>query len=158
MTEGLHSLRDLTGHSIATTQFGGAVQYDIDLALRKYSIPENMVRILGLQTNGNVASAITGGQVDAAVQSASNVYALVNAGKATVLGWVGDEFGEKQTAVVFTTGTMIKDHPDLVGRFLNAFRKGGTAWDRAFMDANSRKLLFFYGKSHGVGGGGGDRI
>ena len=75
--DGLHSLRDLSGHSIATTQFGGAFQYDIDLALRKYGIPENTVRILGLQTNGNVASAISGGQVDAAVQSTSNVYALV---------------------------------------------------------------------------------
>jgi NitT/TauT family transport system substrate-binding protein len=137
--EGLHGLRDLTGHSIATTQFGGAFQYDIALALRKYGIPENRVRILGLQTNGNVASAISGGQVDAAVQSTSNVYALVNAGKAQVLGWVGDELGEQQSAVVFTTGTMIKDHPDLVGRFLGAFRQGGTAWDQAFIDANGNR-------------------
>jgi NitT/TauT family transport system substrate-binding protein len=137
--EGLHSLRDLRGHSIATTQFGGAFQYDIDLALKKYGIPENAVRILGLQTNGNVASAISGGQVDAAVQSTSNVYALVNPGNARVLGWVGDELGDQQTAVVFATGTMAKDHPDIVRGFLDAFRKGSADWDRAFMDADGNR-------------------
>jgi NitT/TauT family transport system substrate-binding protein len=137
--EGLHGLRDLGGHSIATTQFGGAFQYDIGLALKKYRVPESTVRILGLQTNGNIASAISGGQVDAAVQSASNVYALVDPGKAKLLGWVGDELGNQQTAVAFTTGTMAKDHPDIVRRFLEGFREGGTAWDRAFMDANGNR-------------------
>ena len=137
--EGLHGLRDLGGHSVATTQFGGAFQYDIDLALKKYSIPENTVRILGLQTNGNIASAISGAQVDAAVQSTSGVYALVNSGKAKVLGWVGDELGNQQTAFTFTTGAMAKDHPDTVRRFLDGFRKAGAAWDRAFMDANGSR-------------------
>jgi len=137
--QGLHGLRDLGGHSIATTQYGGAFQYDIDIALEKYRIPASTVRILGLQTNGNVASAIGGGQVDAAVQSASNVYALVDPGKARVLGWVGDELGNRQTAVVFTTGRLAKDHPDIVRRFLDGFRKGGAAWDRAFVDANGNR-------------------
>lgn len=137
--EGLHGLGDMKGHSIATTQFGGAFQYDIDLALKKYGIPADTVRILGLQTNGNIASAISGGQVDAAVQSTSGVYALVNPGKAKVLGWVGDELGHRQTAVVFTTGPMAKDHPDIVRGFLDAFRKGGVAWDRAFTDANGNR-------------------
>lgn len=137
--EGLHGLRDLGGHSIATTQFGGAFQYDMGLALKKYGIPENTVRILGLQTNGNIASAISGGQVDAAVQSASGVFALVTLGKAKILGWVGDELGNRQTAYTFTTGAMAKDHPDIVRRFIDAFRKAGAAWDRAFMDSNGNR-------------------
>ena len=136
---GLRGLRDLGGHSVATTEFGGAFQYDIDLALKKYAIPENTVRILGLQTNGNTASAIGGGQVDAAVQSASGVYALVEPGKAKVLGWVGEELGDRQTAVTFTTGAMATDHPDIVRRFLDSFRKGGAAWDHAFMDASGNR-------------------
>jgi NitT/TauT family transport system substrate-binding protein len=137
--EGLHGLRDLGGHSVATTQFGGAFQYDIDLAAKKYGIPAKTVRILGLQTNGNIASAIGGGQVDAAVQSSSGVYALADAGKAKVLGWVGDELGNQQTAFTFTTGTMAKDHPDIVRRFLDGFRQAGADWDRAFMDANGNR-------------------
>ena len=136
---GLHSLRDLSGHSIATTQFGGAFQYDIDIALNKYGIPENAVRILGLQTNGNIASAVSGGQVDAAVQSASGIYALVDPGKAKVLGWVGEELGDRQTAVTFTTGVMARDHPEIVRRFLDGFRTAGAAWDRAFTDANGNR-------------------
>ena len=66
---GAARFRHLGGHSVATAQFGGAFQYDIGLALKKYGIAEKTVRILGLQTNGNIASAIGGGQVDAAVQS-----------------------------------------------------------------------------------------
>ncbi|HLI19686.1 MAG TPA: ABC transporter substrate-binding protein [Stellaceae bacterium] len=137
--EGLKGLRDLGGHSIATTQFGGAFQYDMYLAMKKYGIPENTVRILGLQTNGNIASAISGGQVDAAVQSASGVSALVESGKAKVLGWVGEELGDQQTAFTFTTGATAKDRPDVVRRFLDSFRKGGAAWDRAFMDAQGNR-------------------
>jgi hypothetical protein len=56
-----------------------------------------------------------------------------------VLGWVGDELGEQQTAVVYTTGTMATDHPNLVGRFLGAFHQGGTAWGQAFMDADGNR-------------------
>jgi NitT/TauT family transport system substrate-binding protein len=137
--EGLRGLRDLGGHSIATTEFGGAFQYDIDVALKKYAIPENTVRILGLQTNGNIASAVSGGQVDAAVQSASGVYALVDPGKAKILGWVGEELGDRQTAVTFTTGAMAKDQPGIVRRFLDSFRKGSTAWDGAFMDTTGNR-------------------
>ncbi|HEY1505200.1 MAG TPA: ABC transporter substrate-binding protein [Stellaceae bacterium] len=137
--EGVHGLRDLGGHAIATTQFGGAFQYDIDLALKKYGIPEKTVRILGLQTNGNIASAISGGQVDAAVQSSSGVYALVNPGKGKVLGWVGDELGNRQTAFTFTTGAMVRDHADIVRRFLDSFRNAGAAWDRAFMDVSGNR-------------------
>ena len=137
--EGLHGLRDLGDHSIATTQFGGAFQYDIGLAMKKYGIAENTVRILGLQTNGNIASAIGGSQVDAAVQSSSGVFALANSSKAKVLGWVGDELGNQQTAFTFVTGAMAKDHPEIVRRFLDSFRQAGTAWDRAFMDANGNR-------------------
>jgi NitT/TauT family transport system substrate-binding protein len=137
--EGLHGLRDLGGHSIATTQFGGAFQYDIGLAMKKYGIAAKTVRILGLQTNSNIASAISGGQVDAAVQSSSGVFALANPGKAKVLGWVGDELGNRQTAFTFVTGAMAKDHPDIVRRFLDGFRKAGAAWDRAFLDANGNR-------------------
>lgn len=137
--EGLHGLRDLGGHSIATTQFGGAFQYDMYLAIKKYGIAENTVRILGLQTNGNIASAISGGQVDAAVQSASGVSALTQSGKGKVLGWVGEELGEQQTAFTFTTGATAKDRPDVVRRFLESFRQGSAAWDRAFMDARGNR-------------------
>ena len=34
---------------------------------------------------------------------------------------------------------MAKDHPDIVRGFLDGFRKGGAAWDRAFMDANGSR-------------------
>ncbi len=34
---------------------------------------------------------------------------------------------------------MIKDHPDVVKRFLGAFAKGGQAWDAAFMDAEGKR-------------------
>jgi hypothetical protein len=34
---------------------------------------------------------------------------------------------------------MAKDHPEIVRRFLDSFRKAGAAWDRAFMDATGQR-------------------
>ncbi len=136
---GLHSLKELKGHSVGITQLGTPLHYDLARVLKKHGIPLGSVKVLPLQSNPNVASALKGGQVDAAVQTTSNVYSLVAKGDAKVLGWMADEFGSGQSAVTFTTGKMAKDHPDIVRRFLKAFRKGGATWDAGFTDAQGNR-------------------
>ncbi len=136
---GLHSLKELKGHSVGITQLGTPLHYDLARVLKKYAIPLDSIKVLALQSNPNVASALKGGQVDAAVQTTSNIYSLVAKGDAKVLGWVADEFGSGQSAVTFTTGKMAKEHPDIVRRFLKAFRKGGATWDAGFTDAHGNR-------------------
>ncbi|HEY1505312.1 MAG TPA: ABC transporter substrate-binding protein, partial [Stellaceae bacterium] len=88
---GLKGFKDFGGHSVAITQRGSPLDHDLGRVLEKYDVPLPSIRILPLQSNQNVASALIGGQADAAVQTAANAYALVNKGQAHLLGWVSDE-------------------------------------------------------------------
>lgn len=132
---GLHSFKDIKGHSVGITQRGTPLEYDLARILKKYGLTLDDVKIVPLQSNQNVASAIKGGEVDVGVQTVANVYPVVARGDGKLLGWVADELGAGQSTVTFTTDAMAKDHPDIVRRFLKAFAQGGAAWDSGFMDA-----------------------
>ena len=64
---GLTSLKQLAGHSVAVTQVGSQLHYDLGLVAEKYRLDLKDIRLLALQSNTNVSTAITGGQVDVAV-------------------------------------------------------------------------------------------
>ncbi|HEX3972481.1 MAG TPA: ABC transporter substrate-binding protein [Stellaceae bacterium] len=136
---GLHSFKDMKGHSAGITQLGTPLEYDLGRILKKYGIAMSDIKIVPLQSNQNVASALKGGEVDTGVQTVANVYPLVERGDAKLLGWVADELGPGQSTVTFTTGKMTKEHPDIVKRFLKAFAKGSAAWDSAFLDKNGKR-------------------
>ncbi|HEY1506798.1 MAG TPA: hypothetical protein VGF92_21020, partial [Stellaceae bacterium] len=44
-----------------------------------------------------------------------------------------------QSEGTFTTTKMANDHPDIVRRFLAAFRKASATWDAAFTDAAGKR-------------------
>ena len=136
---GLHGFADLGGHAVGITQVGTPLQYHLARVLQKYGVPLGTIRVVALQSNPNVASALKGGEIDAAVQTASNALSLVEKGDAKLLGWVAEELGPGSSAVTFTTRRMTQAHPDIVRRFLAAFGKGGAAWDAAFLDASGAR-------------------
>ena len=136
---GVHSFKELGGHSVAVTQYGSPLDYNLSLVLAKYGVDQKTVRVLALQSNPNIASAVTGGQADAAVQTAANIYALVNKGNAKVLGWVGSELPPGQSEGTFTTAKLANEQPDTVKHFLAAVRRAETAWDAAFADAKGER-------------------
>ena len=136
---GLHSFKDMRGHSAGITQLGTPLEYDLARILKKYGITLSDIKVVPLQSNPNVASAIKGGEVDVGVQTVANIYPLVARGDAKLLGWIADELGAGQSTITFTTGQMAKEHPDRVRRFLTAFAKGGAAWDAAFLDAKGER-------------------
>ena len=136
---GLRSFTDLKDHSVAITQRGSPLDHAFSRVLDKYHVPVSSIRFLPLQSNPNVASALIGGQADAAVQTAANVYALVNKSQAHLLGWVGDELPSAQSEGTFATAKMANDHPDTVRRFLAAFRRASADWDAAFTDATGNR-------------------
>lgn len=136
---GLHSFKDVKGHSAGITQLGTPLEYDLARVLKKYGVPLRDVRIVPLQSNQNVASALKGGEVDIGVQTVANIYPLVERGDAKLLGWIADEMGPGQSTITFTTSAMAKAHPDRVRRFLAAFNKGAATWDAAFLDAKGER-------------------
>jgi len=136
---GVKTIAALRGHSVAITQVGTALHYSLYLMLKKYDVDLKDVRVLPLQSNPNVASAITGGQADGALLSSGNAFALINKNSAHLLGWLGDELGEAQGDGIYTSTKDANERSDTVKRFLAAFRKAAQTWDAAFLDANGKR-------------------
>ncbi len=136
---GLKGFKDMSGRSAAITQLGTPLHYNLARVVEKYGVDMKTVRVLALQSNSNVASALTGGQADAAVQTAANAYPLVQRGDARMLGWVGDELPPGQSEGTFTATKLANDRPETVKHFLNAIRRGERAWDEAFTDAKGNR-------------------
>jgi NitT/TauT family transport system substrate-binding protein len=136
---GVKSFKDLGGHSVAITQLGSPLHYDLARVVEKYGVDFKTIRVLALQSNQNVASALTGGQADAAVQTAANAYPLVQRGDARMLGWVGNELPPGQSEGTFTGTKVANERPETVKHFLNAVRRAERAWDDAFTDASGNR-------------------
>ncbi len=136
---GLTSVAKLGGHSVGITQPGSPLEYSMALVLDKYGIDLKTVRVLGLQSNPNVASAITGNQVDAAIMSSANLYAIVNRGGAQQIGWLDEEVHGADVSGTVTSTKFADERPVTVRRFLAAFRQGAQAWDAAFLDAQGNR-------------------
>jgi NitT/TauT family transport system substrate-binding protein len=135
---GLRSLKDLGGHSVAVSQFGSPPHYSLALIEEKYGVVPQSVRITALQSNPNILSALTGGQVDASVMLAAAMMPAVARGDMHLLAFVGDE-AAWQTGVVFASSKTANDRPDIVERFLRAVRRGKHDYDDAFIDASGHR-------------------
>ena len=135
---GLHSLKDLAGHSVGVTQIGSALHYALGLAAEKYRIDLNSLHIMPLQANANIASAITGGQVDAALLNAFYSAPIIQRGDAKLLGVVGDET-PWQMGAVFTTAKIADERHDTIERFLKAYRRGAQEYHDAFTGADGKR-------------------
>ncbi|HWE75162.1 MAG TPA: ABC transporter substrate-binding protein [Stellaceae bacterium] len=136
---GLTSVAKLGGHSVGVTQPGSPLEYSMALVLDKYHIDLKTVRVMGLQSNSNVASALTGNQVDAAIMSSANLYAIVNRGGARQIGWLDEEVHGADVSGTVTSTKFANERPETVKRFLVAFRQGAQAWDAAFLDAQGNR-------------------
>ena len=136
---GLTSTAKLGGHSVGITQPGSPLEFSMALVLEKNGIDFKTVRVMGLQSNSNVASALTGNQVDAAVMSSANLYAIVNRGGAKTIGWLDEEVHGADTSGTVTSTKLANERPETVQRFLIAFRQGAQAWDAAFLDAQGNR-------------------
>lgn len=133
---GLRLPRDLPGHSFALTQMGTGLQYILGLIADKEKFDVKTVKLLPLQSNPNIASAVSGGRADAAVFDSTNALPLVQDGKVKLIGWVGDLTGVTQSFLVFASRDMVDRHPDAVTRFLAAYHKGVKDYYAAFTDAH----------------------
>jgi len=129
---GLHGLADLPGHSVGLTQIGSTFHYSLGLLADKLGFDLARLRLVPLQSLANMASALTGGQVDAALMPATAALPMVERGEAKLLGWVGDET-PWQLGAIFTAPRTIAERRALVERFLRAYQKGARDFYDAFL-------------------------
>jgi NitT/TauT family transport system substrate-binding protein len=133
---GLKSPHDLPGHSYALTQMGTGLQYNLGRIATHEQFDANTVTLLPLQSNPNIASALSGGRADAATFDSTNAIPLIQKGEVKLIGWVGDLTGYTPTFFMFASQDMVEHHGDTVRRFLVAYRKATEEYYRAFTDAH----------------------
>jgi NitT/TauT family transport system substrate-binding protein len=129
---GLRGLADLPGHSVALTQIGSTFHYSLGLLADKLGFDLARLRLVPLQSLANMVSALTGGQVDAALAPATAALPMVERGEAHLLGWVGDET-PWQLGAIFTAPKTIAARRALVEKFLRAYEKGARDFHDAFL-------------------------
>jgi NitT/TauT family transport system substrate-binding protein len=129
---GLTKLSDLPGHSVAITQVGSTFHYSLGLLAEKLGFPLTSIRLLPLQSMGNMAAAVKGNQADAALLPATVALPLVTAGEAHNLGWVGDETPWQLGAIFATERTIAGRRAALAG-FIRAYRRAAHDFYDAFL-------------------------
>lgn len=131
---GLKTPKDLPGHSFALTQMGTGLQYNLNQLAKKVGFDVNTLKLMPLQSNPNIASALSGGRADAAVFDSTNAQPLIDKGEVKLLGWVGDLAGYAPAYLVFASRDMVDNHGETVKKFLAAMRKAYHDYYDAFTD------------------------
>jgi len=131
---GLKSFAALPGHSVAIQSLGAAAAYILSLIDTKYHLDPATIRLLALQSNSNMISAVTGGTADSFVGPATQITPVVKRGDVKLIAFTGDEV-KWQLGTIYTAAKTANDRHDVVERFLAAYRKGVHDYDDAFVDA-----------------------
>jgi NitT/TauT family transport system substrate-binding protein len=130
---GLKSPKDLPGHSVGVTQVGTSLEYSVGLIAQRWKFPFDKIEIKPLQSNPNVVSALKGGTLDAALMPAAPVLPLIAQKQVHLLGYVGDICDGFGGSMLFTSTALANSKPDLVKRFLVAYRKAMGDLHNAFV-------------------------
>jgi NitT/TauT family transport system substrate-binding protein len=125
---GLKTPKDLAGKRVAVTQIGSSFHYSLGLLADRDGFKLSDIRIVPLQSLSNVAAALKGETVDAALMPVSAARKLMDDGGAKLLGWVGDETPWQVGAVFAAPKTLEKKA--LVTKFLAAIARA----DREYHD------------------------
>ncbi len=135
---GMRSLKDFPGHSVGVIQVGTSQHYALGLLAEKYGFDLKSIRVVPLQTGNNEATALVGGQIDAALIPITYIKPALEDGGAKLLGWVGDET-PWQLGVVFTATRTANEKRGTVERFLRAYRHGVRDFYDAFIGPDGRR-------------------
>jgi NitT/TauT family transport system substrate-binding protein len=128
---GLTTIGGFAGHSASVTVVGSPPHYGLALIADKYHVDLKGVHVLALQTIPNELSAMVGGQVDYGLLPATTILPSVDRGDVKLLGWAGDEV-RWQLSIVITNPKTANTNPDLVQRFMRAYRKAMRDYHDAF--------------------------
>jgi NitT/TauT family transport system substrate-binding protein len=135
---GVTSLKDLGGHSLATTTIGSSFYYALGLVAEKHAIDLKSLRIVQTQQNANTVSAVAGDQVDFAVGTFTGFTPLIHEGKAKLLAYIGDEV-PWQIAFILTSSKIADSQPATVEHWLAAYRHAAKDYHDAFTNAEGAR-------------------
>jgi len=134
--EGLKSIDDLPGHSIAMTQTGSTFHYMTSRIADAKGWDMKDIKMVPLQKVGSMVAATKSGQVDAMIMVPHIAKALAGAGAAKQIGKLND-YVEYQISTMITSVDNIENNPDMVKRFIRAYSKGIADMNAGLLDPNA---------------------
>ncbi|HUZ67404.1 MAG TPA: ABC transporter substrate-binding protein [Beijerinckiaceae bacterium] len=124
---------DLAGRSVGITQTGSSFHYELGLLAAKYHFKLSSVKIVPLQSMSNIAAAVKGGSVDAAILPVTVAKPLIASGAAKLLGWAGDMTPWQIGAAM--VGRKDMNNTTLIKDFLTGYRRGAKAYHDVLLNA-----------------------
>lgn len=120
---GLDQLDELMGAPFGLTQLGSPSHYQLGQLAESLGFPAADLDIRAFQTLPNLVAALKSGAVSWAILAPPMATDLIATGAAVSLGPFSDH-GSFQFGAVFVSAEVAAQNPDLVRRFLRAYRKG----------------------------------
>jgi NitT/TauT family transport system substrate-binding protein len=118
---GIKKVSDLKGKKLGVTTSGSLTDWLVHAMAQKEGWgPEGIDSVAMGSTQARV-SAVEAGQIAGTVQDTGVGYDLEAQGKGRVFRTFGDFVPKFETHVIFATDDMIKNHPDIVTRFLKGW-------------------------------------
>jgi NitT/TauT family transport system substrate-binding protein len=133
---GINSVKNLKETKFGLTTVGSPYHYSLLLAAQKYGFDIAGMKLVPLQTFGNVLAAIKGKQIDAGLLNTYVALPAEKSGDVKIIGWVGDET-PWQLGAVFTSSDIAAKHHELIERFLRAYKKGAALYHDAIFAVGS---------------------
>ena len=131
-SQGVRSLEDLDGRKVGITQVGSTFHYMVGQLADAKGFPLENVRLIPLESVANTIAALQGGGVDAILLPAHLARPLVAKGKGRILGWAS-EVAAWQLGALFASTDILEDRPEVVERFLRAYRDATKLYSEAFL-------------------------
>ncbi|MBV9736293.1 MAG: ABC transporter substrate-binding protein [Acidisphaera sp.] len=120
---GIKDIPDVPGKRFGITTVGSTMHYNVGLLAERYHFDLAKVILVPLQTVANMDAAFAGGQIDAAFIPGAAATEFAGSGNGRIVAWAGDITPWQVGAIVVRPQT-IRDHRDLIERFLRAYRRG----------------------------------
>jgi NitT/TauT family transport system substrate-binding protein len=137
--DGLAGLRDLPHHSVGVTQLGTTLEYSLGLAAEKYQLDFSTIRVIAMNSNTNLVAGLVSGQLDAGVVPGAIMQPSMERGDVKRMAWVGDEVPGIQNNVAYASARIVTEHPEIVARFLTAYRKATRLYHDAVADLQENR-------------------
>ena len=119
---GLRAFQDLANKSVAITALGSVYHYQLGQIARLKHFDLGTVTVKPMHTLDAVAAAVADGRVDAAILPSRYGRSLLASGQAQIVGWYS-EMDEQQLGALFATASTLEKRPDIVAKFLVAYRR-----------------------------------
>jgi NitT/TauT family transport system substrate-binding protein len=139
---GLRRLSDLGGKSVGFA--GAASQYKITQIAKVKNFDIARVVFKPMQTDEDVARALTNEQVQAAILPASYAHELMIASQVKLIGWYSEAAGQ-QLGALFASAKMLNTRRAVAEKFVRAYRRGAADYAGMLQLDRSGKRMFTVG-------------